>query len=175
METLALSPLRKTLLRLRGLKIGRTTLPRCRFTWPHKVSIGDGCQIEEGVVFKHDGVWSEGTSIQIADRVWLCRGCEFNITHGISIGPDTLIASGCKFIDHDHNFTDREATISSQKNQAAAITIESDVWLGVNVVVLQGVTIGRGAVVGAGAVVTKSIPPFEIWAGIPAKKIGVRG
>lgn len=55
-----------------------------------------------------------------------------------------------------------------------AIVVEEDVWLGVNVVVLKGVTIGRGAVVGAGAVVTKSIPPFEIWAGIPAHRIGIR-
>ena len=54
------------------------------------------------------------------------------------------------------------------------IILGDDVWLGVNVVVLKGVTIGRGAVVGAGAVVTKSIPSFEIWAGIPARRIGER-
>ena len=56
----------------------------------------------------------------------------------------------------------------------APIVLEDDVWLGVNVVVLKGVTIGRGAVVGAGAIVTKSIPACEIWAGVPARKVGTR-
>ena len=41
-------------------------------------------------------------------------------------------------------------------------------------IVLKGVTIGNGAVIGAAAVVTRNIPPFEIWAGVPAKKIGAR-
>jgi len=63
------------------------------------------------------------------------------------------------------------------KNQIApksAIYIEEDVWFGCNVVVLKGVYIGKGAVIAAGAVVNKSIPPYEIWGGVPAKKIGVR-
>ena len=51
------------------------------------------------------------------------------------------------------------------------IVISSDVWIGAGVTVLSGVTIGVGAVVGAGSVVTHDIPPYEIWAGNPAKKI----
>ena len=61
-----------------------------------------------------------------------------------------------------------------QPTAKGAIKIADDVWLGANVIVLKGVTIGRGAIVGAGAVVTKSIPEYEIWAGVPAKKLGVR-
>lgn len=52
--------------------------------------------------------------------------------------------------------------------------IGHDVWLGCDVTVLAGVTIGNGAVVGAGAIVTQDIPPYEIWAGVPAKKISNR-
>ena len=51
------------------------------------------------------------------------------------------------------------------------IVISSDVWIGAGVTVLSGVTIGVGAVVGTGSVVTHDIPPYEIWAGNPAKKI----
>ena len=51
------------------------------------------------------------------------------------------------------------------------IVINSDIWIGAGVTVLSGVTIGVGAVVGAGSVVTHDIPPYEIWAGNPAKKI----
>ena len=51
------------------------------------------------------------------------------------------------------------------------IVISSDVWIGAGVTVLSGVTVGVGAVVGTGSVVTHDIPPYEIWAGNPAKKI----
>lgn len=57
----------------------------------------------------------------------------------------------------------------------ARVYLEDNVWLGANVVVLTGVTIGAGAVVAAGAVLTKPVPPFEIWGGVPARKIGDRG
>jgi acetyltransferase-like isoleucine patch superfamily enzyme len=52
--------------------------------------------------------------------------------------------------------------------------IGDDVWVGFSAVIMQGVTVGRGAIVGALAVVTKDIPPYEIWAGVPARKIGER-
>ena len=61
-----------------------------------------------------------------------------------------------------------------QQGIEKAISIGNDVWLGCNVIVLKGVEIGDGAIIGAGAVVTKSILPNEIWAGVPAKKIGER-
>ena len=51
------------------------------------------------------------------------------------------------------------------------IKIHSDVWIGAGAIVLSGVTIGVGAVIGAGSVVTHDVPPYEIWAGNPAKKI----
>lgn len=53
-------------------------------------------------------------------------------------------------------------------------TIGNDVWIGENVYVKGGVTIGDGAVVGFGSVVTKDIPPYEIWAGVPARFIRKR-
>ena len=54
------------------------------------------------------------------------------------------------------------------------IVLEDDVWLGVNAVVMDGVTIGQGAIVGAGAVVTHDVPPFTIVGGVPARIIGRR-
>ena len=52
------------------------------------------------------------------------------------------------------------------------VIIEDDVWIGMNAVILPGVTIRKGTIVGAGAVVTKSTGEYEIVAGVPAKKIG---
>jgi serine acetyltransferase len=53
-------------------------------------------------------------------------------------------------------------------------TIGNDVWIGDCALVKAGVTIGDGAVIGMGSVVTKDIPPYEIWAGNPARRIKVR-
>ncbi|MGC3973859.1 MAG: DapH/DapD/GlmU-related protein [Nitrospira sp.] len=52
--------------------------------------------------------------------------------------------------------------------------IEDDAWIGFGAVIMAGVQIGRGAIIGAGSVVTKSVPAYEIHAGVPAKKIGER-
>lgn len=48
------------------------------------------------------------------------------------------------------------------------VVIEDDVWVGANVTILKGVTIGRGSIVAAGAVVTKSFPPYSVIGGVPA-------
>ena len=54
------------------------------------------------------------------------------------------------------------------------ITIEKDVWIGTQAVILPGVTIGEGAIVAAGAVVTKEVKPFSVVGGVPAKLIKMR-
>jgi len=156
-----------------GMQVGaRTVLPRLRATWPHQVAIGADCVLEPELFFKWDGIWSPGPCMRIADRVFLGRGCEFNAQVGIAIGEDSSIASGCKFVDHDHGIVGER--IDEVPGRKGAIVLGRQVWLGANVIVLRGVTIGDGAVVAAGAVVTRSIPPREIWAGTPARLLRPR-
>lgn len=50
------------------------------------------------------------------------------------------------------------------------VNIGNDVWIGSNVVIMPGVTIGESSIIGAGSIVTKSVDPFSIYAGVPAKK-----
>ena len=160
--------------RLLGVKIGSgCRLAKLKMTWPNQIQIGNNCKIEHGVYFKYASYWKPGKSIVLGDKVFIGAHCEFNINTGIQIGEWCNIASGCKFIDHDHGIA-KDNWIGPQESVKAPIVLQDDVWLGVNAVVLKGVQIGQGAVVAAGAVVTKSIPDYEIWGGVPARKLGAR-
>lgn len=59
-------------------------------------------------------------------------------------------------------------------DEKCSVMIGNDVWIGDDVKIMGGIRIGNGAVIGAGSIVTKDIPPYAIFAGIPAKKIGQR-
>lgn len=94
---------------------------------------------------------------------------------GLTIGDYVLIGQAVHFHSENHVFTERDVHIRDQGVAYAPIVVEDDVWIGARVVVLAGVTIGRGAVVGAGAVVTRSLPPYAIAVGVPARVARIRG
>lgn len=64
--------------------------------------------------------------------------------------------------------------VNFPKINSPKTNIENDVWIGKGCYIKAGITIGNGAIIGMGSVVTKNIPPYEIWAGVPAKKISYR-
>ena len=113
---------------------------------PPLVSIGDNCYIGEDT---HLYAWNER----------------------ITIGNNVLIAAGARLISRNHAFENMDLPISSQGYINQLIVIEDDVWIGFNVVVLAGVTIGRGSIIGANAVVTKNVEPYSIMGGVPARLI----
>ena len=63
---------------------------------------------------------------------------------------------------------------SNEGTKSAPVVIEDDVWIGANVTILKGVTIGHGSVIAAGAVVTQSFPPYSIIGGVPARLLKQR-
>ena len=96
--------------------------------------------------------------------------------HNTVIGPVTIgshvnLAQGITVTALNHNFEDPDKRIDEQGISTSAVTIEDDVWIGANAVVLPGVTIGNHSVVAAGAVVTKDVPAHSLVAGVPAKVI----
>lgn len=170
------SRLRILWLRMLGMIIGSgVSLGRVRVNWPSQVSIGDQTSILDGVIFDYcHGKPMPGPSIVIGKRTYVGRGVEFNLSKGITVGGDCLIAAGVRFIDHDHGL-ELGQQMREQAGPEAAITLGDDVWIGANAIILKGVSVGSGAVIAAGAVVTKSVAAHEIWAGVPAKKVGARG
>jgi len=89
----------------------------------------------------------------------------------VTIGNDVILAQNIVMSGLNHGYEDINIPIYKQPVTRKRILVEDEAWLGANVVVVAGVTIGKHAVVAAGSVVTKDVPPFSIVAGNPAKMI----
>ena len=118
-----------------------------------------------------------GTNLTESIEVLAARGDE------ITIGKHNAIARRTTFQNRFHptdkpsmqaKFNREIVGESLEEQSKGPIRVGSDVWIGVNAVVLSGVHIGHGAVVGAGAVVTKDVPPYAMVGGVPAERIGWR-
>lgn len=89
----------------------------------------------------------------------------------VTIGNNVIMAQNIVASGLNHNYKDVHLPIQQQGVSMAQIHIEDDCWIGANVVVTAGVTIGKHSVVAAGSVVTKNVPPFSVAAGNPARVI----
>ena len=98
-------------------------------------------------------------------------GLHNTIIGPVEIGSHVNLAQGITVTALNHNFSDANKRIDEQGVSTSPVTIEDDVWIGANAVILPGVTIGEHCVVAAGAVVTKDVPPHSLVAGVPAKVI----
>lgn len=176
---------------LRDFAVGRRLrhLPLVKIC-PHskvayrKISVRRNCALEIGCGSIVEGSISfdkDGASVKIGARVFV-GASNLVCAREIEIGDDVLISWGCTIVDHNsHSLAwpgrarDVENWFLGAKDwsavKAAPIKIGSKAWLGFNVSVLKGVTIGEGAVVGACSVVTRDVPPYTVVAGNPAKVI----
>ena len=161
-------------LKLRGLESGKgTRIGKIKCDWPNKINIGSDCEIQDDVDFRLWQPFNDSSYIKMGEKVFIGHGCEFVCNTKISIGNNCLIASKCTLNDTGHEYN-RKTNINLQPITSKEIFIDDDVWIGTSCVILQGVTIGQGSVIAAGSVVNKSIPPYEVWAGVPARFIKKR-
>lgn len=89
----------------------------------------------------------------------------------VSIGNNVILAQNIVMSGLNHNYTNIDIPIYLQGETVGTITIEDDCWIGANAVITAGVTIGKHSVVAGGAVVTKSIPPYCVAVGNPARVV----
>lgn len=135
-----------------------------------KIEIDDSVLIGKGAIVK-----ARAGSIYIKDNVSIGFDCRIASTDKVYIGSHCLFGARCYVGGAQHSFDRTDIPITRQPlNSKGGVRIEDDVWLGVHVVVNDGVKIGKGAVIGAGSVVTKDIPPYAVAAGVPAKVIKKR-
>lgn len=135
-----------------------------------KIVIGDRTLISSFVIFR-----TYGGSIIIGNG---CFVNSFSALYGhgnLIIGNNCLIGPQVTIIPVNYGFKDRDTPFREQTPTKKGITIGDDVWIGAGVTIVDGCTIGNGCVIGAGAVVTKSVEPYSIVAGVPAKQISIRG
>lgn len=132
---------------------------------------GTGCRIEAYPEEEAKVVFI-GKNVQINDYVHI------SAMKNVRVGDNVLIASKVFISDLNHGsygnnglHDSPEIPPNERKLYAKSIVIEDNVWLGEFVSVLPGVTIGKGTIVGANSVVSKSLPPYVIAVGAPAKPI----
>lgn len=108
---------------------------------------------------------------------YMNHDCVIDCFYSISIGRGVVISERVVIRDSDnHAITSTVNEVvgeprSDEKPTVAPIVIQDHVWLGMNAIVLKGVTIGEGAIVAAGSVVTKDVPSHCLVAGVPAKVV----
>ena len=137
------------------------------------IEIADGAVIDSFVKFKPAG----GTGdVRIGENTTINSGCVIYTGNGLAIGRGCAIAANCTFAPTNHEYRRRDVPIVEQgfMPSRGGIVIEDDVWIGANVVVLDGAILRQGCVIGAGSVVRDERPAYSINVGSPVRIVGYR-
>ena len=132
----------------------------------------DGITIGDGVFIGRNTILNcKNGNIILEDNVNMGFNCQIFSASNVTIRKNGLIAAYCYLIGGTHTFSKLDVSPLEQERQSFGITINDNIWLGSNVQILDGVTIGRDCIIGTSAVVNSDIPDYSIAVGIPAKVI----
>ncbi len=118
-----------------------------------KVEIGSRCSLS--------------TDLRIGSRSGIGNNCLLQA--GCTLGDDVMMGPDVKIYTKTHNYSAMDRPMHEQGIKSNAVVIGNDVWIGANVIILPGVTVGDHSILGASAVVTKPVPPYSIVGGNPAR------
>lgn len=168
---------REPLLRYHSARVGR----RLHLEGAIPEIIGEGCiEIGDDVTIGAPCTWDLGYNLGepprliIGNRVSINYRNVISVAKSVVIGDDTMIAGNVLIFDNiSHPISPRRrlARDHLRVHEAEPVTIGKNVWIGVNAVILRGVSIGDNSIVAAGSVVTKPVPPNTLVAGNPARPI----
>jgi acetyltransferase-like isoleucine patch superfamily enzyme len=161
----------------KGVSIGRNSI--IQVPAKSQLTLGDRVYIGRNVEISPDSEITIGNFTSLQDRC--------NILGQVDIGAHCVFAPNVFISSGIHQFRekpawlirDQDALVRGEGYQAAIprtapVQVHDDCWIGINAVLMRGVTVGRGSVVGANSVVTRSVAPYSIVAGSPARLIGRR-
>ncbi len=128
---------------------------------------GRDVEIGEGVVIRFP------ERMKIGDGVYIAEDCSIDATGGFQIGNSSGLAQNTTVLTIDHQAGEESVPFGNTRT-VKPVVIEDCVWVGKNVSILPGVTIGEGAIIGLGAVVRQNVPPCAIVMGNTARIVGYR-
>lgn len=137
---------------------------------PDRIRIGSNVYIGHYAILRG----YDAHELVIGDDTWVGQFCYINSAGGVEIGSRVGIGPHVSIMSSQHTEEGRHVPVLLCDLEFAQVRIEDECDLGIGAVILPGTTVGRGSIVGAGAVVTKSVEPYSIVAGVPARKIGER-
>lgn len=149
---------------------------------PLRISGEERIQIGEGV-FLGPGCWlqalpdgsNSSSAISIGSGCSVAGYCVISGVREVRLERNVLLARNVYISDHIHRYSDRALPILAQGlDKILPVHIKEGAWLGQNVVICPGVTIGAGAVVGANSVVKSDVPDFSVAVGAPARVVSTR-
>lgn len=145
-----------------------------------RMQFGDGLQLRSTLRSNPLGAnhpvilctWQANALLQIGDNFAMTGG-SIVAAQKIVIGNNVNLGANTVIMDTDfHPLHPQARRFDSDMPKAEPVTIEDDVFIGMNSIILKGVTLGRGSVIGAGSVVTRDVPPHTVAAGNPLRFIG---
>ena len=129
--------------------------------------IGTNCSISPNV--RIQGKFAMGKNSSIAQNSSISG---FN--EGVFIGNNVMIAPNCVIVAFNHCFRSIEIPMLNQGLEEKKVIIHDDVWISANCTITPGVVIGKGSIIAANSCVTKEVPEYSIYGGVPAKLIKKR-
>jgi putative colanic acid biosynthesis acetyltransferase WcaF len=125
--------------------------------------IGRGVYIKPGVNVKFP--WY----LQIGDHCWIGEDAWIDNLAPMTIGSHVCISQGTYFCTGNHDWKTKNMKLFRRP-----IALQDGCWVGAKATICPGVTVGAGAIVAVGSVITKDIPPYQVWAGNPARYLRER-
>lgn len=147
-------------------------VPPIRLEGTGCIEIGDGVYVGTRSRLQTLPGCGQLRGLKIGNGTSIGSSSVISAAHNILIEDNVIIAANVCIVDHIHKYANTQSPIKSQGiDKVAPVVIGCNSWIGQNVVILPGVSIGKNCVIGANSVVNRNIPDCSVAAGVPARVI----